>query len=109
VLQAAERVEQLRRWIDSHVRRGMMVRRDERAYLTQAFGDDVEHGMVGRQRDVLLEPGPAQSGLEPDRPAVRRLVAPENPQQRGLAGPIPPDDAHPFSRLDLKRDVVEKR
>jgi len=56
----------------------------------------------------VLQPGAPKPGRQPDRPRVGRLIAAQNPKERGLAGAVPADDAHAFARLELERNIVQK-
>ena len=110
VLQPAERLEARRRRVGRHAHGGMVVGRDQIAELAEAFGDDVEHRPIGRRAARPARAARrARPGCRHTEPASGGSSPLEDPQQRGLAGAVPADDAHALARLDLQRHVVEKR
>ena len=50
--------------------------------VLEAFGHDLEHRAIGRERHVLLEPGDAQARLPPDGAGVWYDVAADDLEQR---------------------------
>ena len=87
----------------------MVIAGNERAYVAQAVGDDVENRSRDRERNVLLQPRDPQARRTPHRSAIGSLVAAEHAEQRGLAGPVSADEAHALARVDLNTDAIEKR
>ena len=51
----------------------------------------------------------AHARLPPDRPRIRRLLAGDRTEQRGLAGAVAADDGDALPGLDQQRDGVEQR
>ena len=86
-----------------------MVARDEIAQVAQRVGDDVEDGVIGGDRNVLIEPGDAEAWLGPHGAGVRRLLAADDPQERRLSGSVPADHADAFASLDPQVRVAEQR
>ena len=85
-----------------HLDRGVVVGGHQRAEIPETLRDDVEHRLVGRDGDVLLEPREPDARLPGDGSAVHGLFAADDAQQRGLAGAVPPEHAHAFPRVDRR-------
>ena len=72
VLQLPELREQRRRAGVGHAVRRVVVARHQFAQLAEPVGDDVDNRAIGRERNVLREPGDAQSRLNHTEPRSGR-------------------------------------
>ena len=79
----------------------------------QAIGDVLEHGLPGKQPEVLEHHGDAGDRLghafvaDPDLAGIVRQQAVDAAQQRGLAAARRPDDCDDLALTDVEIDVAE--
>ncbi len=74
------------------IRRGVAFGQQRGAFLIR-----VQHGVqdaaVGGGRFLRHAPDPGARG-QADLPAIQRQLTPDQPEQRGLASPVRPDQTH---------------
>ena len=84
-----------------------------RAGHAQAIGDILEHGLPGKQAEVLEHHGDAGDrlghafGADPDLAGIVRQQAVDAPQERGLAAAGRSDDRDDLALTDVEIDVAE--
>ena len=87
-----------------------VVARDQLAQLAEAVGDDVEDRAIGREWNVLLERGDAQTRRRPHRarcPAAARRSTTRSSVD--FPEPLASDDRDTLARLDLQSGLIEQR
>ena len=68
----------------------------------------VEYGASRHLFDVLAEIAHGEFLRNRHLAVIRLLFADDHPEERGLAGPVRPDKADPFPRIELERRVNEE-
>ena len=74
-----------------------------------AAHDHVENGLIAGGRHLLSETRHFGSRSHPDLAAIRDDGAGNQPQQRGLAFPVPTKQADTLTLADLQGDIVQQR
>src|SRR5579872_5110310 len=100
VLQTPQFLEEGRRTPLGELDCRAVIARDQLAQVAQPVGDDVEDRAIGREGQVLLESGNAQTRLCPYGPGVWWLLAAQDPQQGRLPDSVSADNRDAFTSLD---------
>ncbi len=95
--------------IVGHACGGVVIGGEELLQRAEAFRDDIEDRLMAGQRHILDKSRSGGAGLAPDRAGVRRQLARENLQQRGLARAIAADDRYTLAGVHEKAGPVEER
>ena len=82
---------------------------DDGGRLPRAYGDHVADGAREIAGHVLPENGHRRAGSRDHRTRVGLDQARQHPHQRGLAGPVPAEQADSLARFDMTRHAVEER